>query len=238
MDKDFKSYESTGEKDPQFLLICNMDHLVRSEKVEDVISSADMWESEYMEDVVERRIVTEVNRLLDERGVSDSELALMKEKEKMLGKFREQAKRFMSIYSSHMREGMVVDRIVSFKNRTEEEVRKEEEKKLAYCNAIYPGIVKEAEDIVSKIYFNPKFEKRNGELYWGRFTVQSFDRGIDLKEVDSNTVGVITKQIQRLFPQGVKVRLCLREPSEEEKNQTEYDIYEESRRSFPIFISM
>lgn len=238
MEEVFKSYETPREREQPFFFICNMDHPVESKSADDVVRSADLWESEYMEDVVERKIVTEVSRLLDERGVSDRELDLIKEREERLEGFREQAKRFMSIYSSHIPEGMVVDRIVSFRNRTEEEVLREEKKKLAYCKGMYPDIVKEAEDIVSKIYFNPKFEKRNGELYWGRFTVQSFDRGIDLREVDSNTVGVITKQIQRLFPKGIKVRLCLREPSKEEKNQTEYDIYEESRRSFPIFISM
>lgn len=238
MEEVFKSYETPREREQPFFIIRSMDHPVESKSADDVVRSADLWESEYMEDVVERNIVTEVSRLLDERGVSDRELDLIKEREERLEGFREQAKRFMSIYSSHIPEGMVVDRIVSFRNRTEEEVLREEKKKLAYCKGMYPDIVKEAEDIVSKIYFNPKFEKRNGELYWGRFTVQSFDRGIDLREVDSNTVGVITKQIQRIFPKGIKVRLCLREPSKEEKNQTEYDIYEESRRSFPIFISM
>jgi len=110
--------------------------------------------------------------------------------------------------------------------------------KIEIYNELYPEIVEEEKKEVLKEWFDPDSDRKDGESYWGRFTIQSVQNLIDLRNPSEETVKMVTAQIQKLFPKGVYVRICIKEPTyETDAKGNNWNSYSKEERTFPVFIS-
>ena len=102
----------------------------------------------------------------------------------------------------------------------------------------YPEIVEAQKKEVLKAWFDPDSDRRDGEFYWGRFTIKSKGGLIDLTAPSEKIVNEITDKVQELFPGGIKVRVCTKSPTYETNTElNDWNSYLKGERTFPVFIS-
>ncbi len=110
--------------------------------------------------------------------------------------------------------------------------------KIELYNKLFPDIVKKQRVEVLKKWFNPDSDRKDGEFYWGRFTIQAIEDSIDLRIPSEETVKMITDKIQSLFPAGISARVCTQIPGyETNTEQRNWNSYSKQERTFPVFIS-
>jgi hypothetical protein len=100
-----------------------------------------------------------------------------------------------------------------------------------------PELYQNAEGIHDANFFNPGNERfADWEYFIGTSTIHPLGEFVDVDKMGPYDAKKVTEGLQQRFPEGVRVRVCFREPSKREKEELGY-VNKATARTVFIFVS-
>lgn len=213
-------------------LIKGYDHIIIPQEANRVFGVAKDWENDWQK-YGQAMLIDGIEKVFSERGVDGKDEG-MEDLQEMNNRIKE-LKRVPLIDD---KDDAKINEVIEYLDKVDGVETQLNNIKIEKYNELYPEIVEEERKEVLKRWFDPDSDKRDGESYWGRFTIQSVEDSIDLTIPSEETVKKVTTEIQKLFPKGVNVRICIKKPTYQTNTvSNNWNSYSKEERTFPVFIS-